>query len=55
MIGNQYLKNIEISIFESETQKRPEMKEYYYYWERRVYNALIKMVIRGILTYMNLL
>ncbi len=23
------------------------MKEYYYYWERRTYNALIKMILRA--------
>jgi dynein heavy chain len=31
------------------------MKEYYYYWERRVYNALTKMILRALLTYKNLI
>jgi len=55
MIGINFLKQIEESIFETSTMKREEMKEYYYYWERRVYNALIKMVLRALLTYKNLI
>lgn len=31
------------------------MKEYYYYWERRTYNALVKMVLRGLLSFKYLL
>lgn len=27
------------------------MKEYYYYWERRIYNALIKMILRALLSF----
>jgi len=27
---------------------------YYYYWERKIYNALVKMILRGLLTYLNL-
>lgn len=33
------------------TRACPNMKEYYYYWERRIYNALIKMVLRGIIKF----
>jgi len=55
MIGINFLKQIEESIFETSTMKREEMKEYYYYWETRVYNALIKMVLRALLTYKNLI
>lgn len=31
------------------------MKEYYYYWERRVYNALVKMIMRALIAFKNLL
>ena len=27
---------------------------YYYYWERKVYNALVEMILKGLLTYLNL-
>ena len=30
------------------------MDLYYYYWERQVYNAIVKMILRGLLTYYNL-
>lgn len=41
MIGDQYLKSIEDTIFEKSTKNNPDMKEYYYFWERRVYNSLV--------------
>ena len=31
--------------------KQTNMKLYYIYWERKIYNALVKMVIRGLLTF----
>lgn len=27
------------------------MKEYYYYWERRVYNAVFKMILRALVSF----
>jgi dynein heavy chain len=27
------------------------MKEYYYYWERRIYNALFKMILRALISF----
>jgi len=50
------LKNIEESIeYGAATKKAPWMRDYYYYWERRVYNALVKMVLRALLSLKNLL
>ena len=31
------------------------MKEYYYYWERRVYNALFKMILRALVSFKGLI
>jgi len=31
------------------------MKYYYHYWETRIYNALVKMFIRGLLTFKGLI
>lgn len=55
MIGDQYLKSIEESIFETSTKCHRNMKEYYYFWERRVYNAIVKMVLRALLSFKNLI
>jgi len=55
MIGDQFLKSIEESILNTSTKNSKVMKEYYYYWERRIYNALIKMVLRGLLSFKNLI
>lgn len=30
------------------------MKEYYYYWERRIYNALFKMILRALISFKSL-
>lgn len=55
LIGKVYLLNIEKTIFETSTQRSPYMKEYYYYWERRIYNALVKMILRALLSLKNLM
>lgn len=47
-IGNMYLKSIEESTVRSSTQGAKEMKQYYYYWERRIFNAITKMIIRAL-------
>jgi|JI61114C2RNA_FD_contig_91_942756_length_3598_multi_2_in_0_out_0_4 dynein heavy chain len=51
IIGEQFLKNIEESILGTNTKCAPLMKEYYYYWERRVYNALFKMILRALVSF----
>ena len=50
-INEQFLKSIEGYIEGKNSRSSPNMIEYYYYWERRVYNALIKMVLRGIIKF----
>ena len=56
-IGSAMLPQIAMAVFErsSSGDKLEEMRLYYYYWERRVYNALVKMIIRALLTYKALL
>lgn len=61
IISEQLLDNgifinlVEQNIFNTNTRASPKMKEYYYFWERRVYNALTKMILRALLTYKNLI
>lgn len=50
-IGETMLPHIEFAILKKQTRKATEIRTYYYYWERRVYNALVKMIIRGLLTF----
>lgn len=47
-IGNQYLKAIEESTVKKNTQGAIELRPYYYYWERRIFNAITKMIIRAL-------
>lgn len=47
-IGDTYLRNIEESTFKKNTQNCEEMRQYYYYWERRIFNAITKMIIRAL-------
>ena len=49
-IGDNYLKTIEQQTFKSTSQGHPEMKIYYYYWERKIFNAINKMIIRALAT-----
>ena len=51
IIGEQFLKNIEEFVLGTSTKCSPIMKDYYYYWERRIYNALLKMTIRALLSF----
>jgi dynein heavy chain len=46
-IGDTYLRSIEECTFKKNTQNCAEMKQYYYYWERRIFNAITKMVVRA--------
>lgn len=55
IIGEQLLKSIEEHAFKNSTRACKAMKEYYYYWERRVYNALVKMILRALLSFKNLI
>ena len=55
VVGDNFLKNIEESILNTSTKNAKIMKEYYYYWERRVYNSLVKMIMRALLSFKNLI
>ena len=46
-IGDTYLRSIEECTFKKNTQNCEEMRQYYYYWERRIFNAITKMIIRA--------
>jgi dynein heavy chain len=56
-IGSAMLPQIAMAVFEvsNKGEKLEDMRLYYYYWERRVYNALVKMIVRALLTYKALL
>jgi dynein heavy chain len=41
------LRSIEECTFKTNTQNKEEMRRYYYYWERRIFNAITKMIIRA--------
>ncbi len=47
-VGNMYLKSIEESTVKTNSQGAPEMKQYYAYWERRIFNGITKMIIRAL-------
>ena len=49
-IGDIYLKSIEESTFRTNTQNSEEMRQYYYYWEKKIFNAITRMVIRALAT-----
>lgn len=51
-IGSAMLPQIGMAVFTAtaDVEKIPEMRKYFYYWERRVYNALVKMIARALLT-----
>lgn len=55
LIGENFLRNIEESILNTSSKNAKIMRDYYYYWERRVYNALVKMILRALLTFKNLI
>jgi len=47
-IGETYLRQIESTIYDSDTLGCEEMCLYYQYWERRIFNAITKMIIRAL-------
>lgn len=50
-IGDNYLKSIEESTVKNTTNdstKNEAMKPYYAYWERRIFNAITKMIVRAL-------
>jgi len=52
-IGEQYLKSIEECTVKnnaevSKTSASEEMRPYYMYWERRIFNAITKMIVRAL-------
>jgi len=55
IIGDQLLKSIEEHVHKNSSRACKSMREYYYYWERRVYNALVKMILRALLSFKNLI
>ena len=54
-IGQTMLPQIEFVVTGKTTLKCEKMRMYYFYWERRVYNALIEMITRGLLTFKSLI
>jgi len=52
-IGDQYLKAIEDKTVKSNSdaqkgQASEEMRPYYMYWERRIFNAITKLIVRAL-------
>lgn len=47
-VGDMYLKSIEECTVKTNGQGAKEMQPYYYYWERRIFNAITKMIIRAL-------
>lgn len=50
-IGDQYLKSIEectVKASASDSKACEEMRPYYKYWERRIFNAITKMIVRAL-------
>ena len=54
-IGQTMLPQIEFVVTSKTTRICEKMRMYYFYWERRVYNALIEMITRGLLTFKSLI
>ena len=50
-IGDTMLPQIEFVVTGKQSRKCQKMRAYYFYWERRVYNALIQMISRALLTF----
>lgn len=47
-IGDSYLKAIEVTIYGTDSMGNKDMRTYYYYWERRIFNAITKMILRAL-------
>jgi len=55
IIGRNLLPKIEETIENKSTGSSKIMKEYYYYWEGRIFNALIKMILKALISFKNLI
>jgi len=47
-IGNTFLHNIEQGTIKNDMTNDNPIKIYFKYWERRIFNAITKMIIRGL-------
>ena len=54
-IGQTMLPQIEFVVTGETSGRCEKMRMYYFYWERRIYNALIEMITRGLLTFKSLI
>lgn len=55
IIGKSLLPKIEETINGTSTGASSTMKEYYYYWEGRIFNALLKMILKALISFKNLI
>ena len=45
------LLKVEVVVTESDHGSAPALHEYYSYWEKRSYNAIVKMIVRSLITF----
>ncbi len=55
IIGRSLLPKIEETIDGKSSGSNKIMKEYYYYWEGRIFNALVKMILKALISFKNLI
>jgi len=48
------LVKVEMVVMESDSGSAENLKEYYRFWEKRIYNAIAKMIVRSISTFANM-
>lgn len=49
-IGDVIIPQIEFVIFKTNSGQAQQLQIYYHYWEVNIYNALVDMVLRGLVT-----
>jgi dynein heavy chain len=54
-IGESFLMKVEEVVAKTATGYSPVLAVYYHYWERAIYNAVTKMILRSMATFMGLL
>ena len=54
-IGESFLMKVEEVVAKTATGFSPVLAVYYHYWERCIYNAITKMIIRSMATFMGML